>query len=551
MYAFVSIECSTGSCFENNNGSGTCCPQCLQLLFKLRRKCTKTMQRRSTGSFLDGRRLDYMKSPGELHVNVKERQKRKRCSDMRISRLVQKQTIEIVAKLPERKLDDDLCALLDVDDMNDLFLHEGVEKAVKEKMETAFAGETTTKKEIAKYLWEECQMQARQGKLNGKKTCRFSPVMFRFCMEIYLKMGAGKYDFLASVFPIPGSRQIARKIGAAGSSLKDGVLYCNLEYASEQIPDNVPLTDISRLFWLAYDSTSISDGIEYNTHNNNIVGWAYDATEGFDAFKAVVDTMDSALVINDDDNSDEVAVSDEAVVAVRGRPELAKHYMVFIMQSASNTHKRIKQTVARYGLKKVTSGFCTRELRKIMAAMHTYKLIGAAIGCDGASENRSTLHDLATLSVRDMIFRGIFPHEWLQELPTDILDFKVAFEHPYIPNVYIWIHGDMPHMVKKVVNALECSGLENSERNLQFRGQPLSLNMCETMWRRSLRDGTGLRTSKLNEDSFKKDAANRMKCFLAFRVTSKTMVHINQEYCTEEENETYEPLNIVLLLLTG
>jgi hypothetical protein len=131
------------------------------------------------------------------------------------------------------------------------------------------------------------------------------------------------------------------------------------------------------------------------------------------------------------------------------------------------------------------------------------------------------------------------------------MDFKVAYWHPHFPKsakIAIWIHTDMPHVVKKFVNALENSSEEDSKQNPRRNGKPASLQMCEETWQRSWILGA-LRTSKLNEDCFIKDAASRMRCYLAFRITSLGMVEINNHYCEEDEKAEYEPLHEVLLPL--
>ena len=59
---------------------------------------------------------------------------------------------------------------------------------------------TTTKNDTATFIWKVCHIQANQAKKSGKKSCRFSPVMFRLCIELYIKNGSGRYDFLAETF---------------------------------------------------------------------------------------------------------------------------------------------------------------------------------------------------------------------------------------------------------------------------------------------------------------------------------------------------------------
>eukprot|EP00527_Entomoneis_sp_CCMP2396_P001427 CAMPEP_0198140354 /NCGR_PEP_ID=MMETSP1443-20131203/3529_1 /TAXON_ID=186043 /ORGANISM="Entomoneis sp., Strain CCMP2396" /LENGTH=562 /DNA_ID=CAMNT_0043802747 /DNA_START=125 /DNA_END=1813 /DNA_ORIENTATION=- len=258
MYCFVSPHCKCNDPKIRQYGETTC-SGCWDMLKKIRRQCHSTSERRSNSSLIDNRRIFYMKSPSELYDNIAARQKRKVLSDIKLCALLSRESKKLVEKLPEKALEEKVCDALDLNDINDLFLHEGVTKTVK-KMEESFSQSTTKKKNIAKYIWEECQIQARQAKKSGKKTCRFSPVVFRFCMEIYVKLGSGRYDFVASAFNFPTSRSIQNKLGAAGTNVRDGINYSNLEYVSEHLGSDAPVDDVGRLFWLAFDSTHFMDG---------------------------------------------------------------------------------------------------------------------------------------------------------------------------------------------------------------------------------------------------------------------------------------------------
>ena len=59
--------------------------------------------------------------------------------------------------------------------------------------------------------------------------------------------------------------------------------------------------------------------------------------------------------------------------------------------------------------------------------------------------------------------------------------FNVGFQHPIQDNVIIFISGEMPHLIKKIVNALERSGSVKSI-DLYFRGQHVSVKMLQQVW---------------------------------------------------------------------
>ena len=92
-------------------------------------------------------------------------------------------------------------------------------------------------------------------------------------------------------------------------------------------------------------------------------------------------------------------------------------------------------------------------------------------------------------------------------------DLPIAFTHPCDPKYIIFIGGEMPHWVKKVVNRLESSSNDKSKVHLLFKGQPLSLKMIKDAW---LWDDEGfgsLRKTVLTEDHFYKNAyASAFSC---------------------------------------
>ena len=58
---------------------------------------------------------------------------------------------------------------------------------------------------------------------------------------------------------------------------------------------------------------------------------------------------------------------------------------------------------------------------------------------------------------------------------------KLAFYHPMRPDILIFLGGEMPHLVKKPVNALENSGTKPT-RDLILGGKRLSLLMLQKVW---------------------------------------------------------------------
>ena len=125
------------------------------------------------------------------------------------------------------------------------------------------------------------------------------------------------------------------------------------------------------------------------------------------------------------------------------------------------------------------------------------------MNCDGASENRSVLKQLAHYSIEDLLIEPISKlcPKLLQTIP---LDFPIAFDHPTVTEIIIFISSDTPHFNKKFVNALERSSNPSEKTSLSYLGQPISLGILHELWQRSGDGGnmSSLRLYKFTTDHF-------------------------------------------------
>jgi hypothetical protein len=94
---------------------------------------------------------------------------------------------------------------------------------------------------------------------------------------------------------------------------------------------------------------------------------------------------------------------------------------------------------------------------------------------------------------------------------------------------------NMPHLIKKVVNAFESSGKWETKRNLHFQGKKLDLRMLRNLWEESGdADGTAsLRRCHYSIDHFKKKSYNRMRVYLAVQITSMTMIRMIENHAEQ------------------
>eukprot|EP00957_Ditylum_brightwellii_P106823 8149460-Ditylum_brightwellii.AAC.2 len=84
--------------------------------------------------------------------------------------------------------------------------------------------ELVNHKELAEYFFKENQLQAKIAKAHGKRACKYSPLVLRFCMHLKAKLGAGNYEFVAKVFNI-AYPQTLRNYEGADHTEKDGVMW--------------------------------------------------------------------------------------------------------------------------------------------------------------------------------------------------------------------------------------------------------------------------------------------------------------------------------------
>jgi hypothetical protein len=131
--------------------------------------------------------------------------------------------------------------------------------------------------------------------------------------------------------------------------------------------------------------------------------------------------------------------------------------------------------------------FIRNDVLDITPALAAYGFIVNTIAADGASENRSASKMLATVTAREAFGQDI-PQQLADRLPLEMM---VAFYHPILTWLLIFIGGDMPHAIKKFVNAAECTGKPTSKREMTFKGKRIDLRMLHDLWKIT-DDATGL-----------------------------------------------------------
>ena len=98
----------------------------------------------------------------------------------------------------------------------------------------------------------------------------------------------------------------------------------------------------------------------------------------------------------------------------------------------------------------MTGAELLQKIEYVICALHIRGFLVNQVASNGASKIVLALRLLATHTAKE-VFKDLNP-----KLPQDVL---VAFKHPSGYDRWVFIGGEMPHWVKRVVN-----GLENSSK---------------------------------------------------------------------------------------
>eukprot|EP00978_Attheya_sp_CCMP212_P047092 scaffold421221_cov91-Attheya_sp.AAC.2 len=537
-FVFHHHECKCNAAVEKGGLGTLVCGNCLSGIKKLRRKCQwaveirakERIDLRTRENILEISPSLYKKVKGVLMEDRQKTQKREH------ARNILKELLE------ERRGGDAYSINADL-----LFNSQAIDLA-----DQYFDDENIPQDHIVRYLFAESCRASAQARKSGSNNVRYSPIMIRFAISLFNKLKKDKYEFLRKVFNLPSSRRLNDYMSPGGNA-PSGIVFDLLEQQRTLFEGNNK--DLERLDWrrhgsLSWDSCCIRDKLTFNSHSLELVGFADDAFD-IDVVKAeLLHTCDSnteslppisetegdtnqeaddtgslsSLNPEEDDDTNKPRKNDDPLL-----PAMAKHYLVFMFTTWDKNSKPVRFVAARYGLNSLTSPFLIRRVREITVALWRYGFLVNNITGDGASENRSTFKSLATLTAEQ-----VFSHFTPEEKTLLPMKQKVAFYHPALVDekILVFIGGEMPHLIKKVVNALEKSDSMKSKRNLKFRGKSLSLNKLQKLFIASGGDDYfgSLRQHYFGVDHFDKDAHSRMRVHLAVQITSQHMIQLIDEY---------------------
>jgi hypothetical protein len=454
----------------------------------------------------------------------------------------------------------------------------GVKHQASELLEKEGVREDTFERQ----LFLACVDNAEKVMAHGSKhACRYPPFVVRFAISLLSKVGKNTYDVLKDAFSLPSARHLQSLRGTSAQD-PDGIMHAALSDLDE-IAESKGLKGAQRNVFLSFDGCTLKDGVYWNVHSKQVVGFATDVYTNIDLANATRNFLKNASAVS--------AASAKAL-------PLAKTYLVFYI-SFVDPNVKLNMPIARFLITKSTAALLADIIPAVISAASLYNFIVLGVVADGAPENRAALQALATipashflhsmdggrLRVRDALQRwggyrpGVVHHvagyntvvvrydatcddfgvvvkvdeeelnlsqtdfEWEDPtinyhkapLPSFVdLDQKIALQHPIDSTLNVFVWPDMPHVMKRLVNLLERSGSSTSRCSLtRFNvdiPEPLSLKMIFNVWTKFGGGGISqLRFNKLTLEHFYKDAFNRMRVPLALQIISHSVAEMLRE----------------------
>jgi hypothetical protein len=538
-YGFISAAKCTG----RQGDDGRPCEGCLGEERFLRRKCQggSNWNEEASSSHVQKERLDLQQSPTKLRAKLKEQTKLNTAQTRKLKIEIQRLKARMKAD-GEGDLSEGFKRQLGIDHQAELYqppkgMSTGdYERKIQEIWEEALSGETIERKELARALWKENKLHAERALESGKSSCLYSKPMLHYAIQLRMKLGVGRYRFCSAASGLPGDTKVQKEMAknsTASTEANGGILVANIVAMGEQLKDaygepELGWDDPRRSVTFGFDSAMIVEGIETSKTTNEVIGAAFDEDGGISPLRASLRSL--ADVFEDDDDN---GSRDNEKEKSSAKYERSKHFIVFIATTLDKNKAPISTTVARFGLKTVTSDFLKAWIDPIIDTLCTYGLMVVFVAMDGAPENRAWTKWRATHSIEDLVELGLLPKEWLEDKLINS-KMKIAFRHEGYSDehhVFVIIHPDMPHLIKKLVNALDASSDDESHRNLWFDDHPLSLGMLHqiwSMWKDQGPEGK-MRVVRWSLDHFDRHSNNKMRTFLALQITSASGVELVDE----------------------
>ena len=155
---------------------------------------------------------------------------------------------------------------------------------------------------------------------------------------------------------------------------------------------------------------------------------------------------------------------------------VVKHHLVFKWTSV-HEDINISTTIGSLNLTELKPSMLSNTLNSILIELDNYNLAVCVVVGDGAGENATFFDGTTTETISKYIseeLSALCHHVSLDDLMTVML-------HP-VADEPIFIIEDMPHVIKRLTNALERSSKPKAKRDLRWNGEPINLSMIRAVW---------------------------------------------------------------------
>jgi hypothetical protein len=217
---------------------------------------------------------------------------------------------------------------------------------------------------------------------------------------------------------------------------------------------------------------------------------------------------------NDELAKDEPADEDNVEIIEDSLTTIAKHHLVVIATSVCDGAK-LSHIVACHNLTDLLPSTIEKLMENTMRVLcysgfEAYQVVG-----DGAKENASYFKAFADGFAADYI-----PEELRAQYEGNEYLMPLAMRHPCSCRPVFFLE-DMPHVIKRIVNALERSSLKKEKQDLRYsEKQPMTLRMIQLVWEAIKGASLNMNGYGLTKEHFIKDAYSRMRVKLSMQVLS-------------------------------
>ena len=225
--------------------------------------------------------------------------------------------------------------------------------------------------------------------------------MLRWCMDLLMKLGPGRYRFVSKVCNTP-SPSILKSFEGHDRGRIDGVTFETINTFQQQMSNYYEKMEIqlkideswrSPFSWqrcgtLGYDSRKIKAGIVHNPHTMNVIGFADKWQNSPDAILAALDSAVSGEGDEKKNTDENNNLTNNNANEKEKKPELelADHYFVFYF-TTWEYKKPFKFIAGRCAVKNLDHTYLRFQIMDIISALAMAGFVVTAVGGDGASEN--------------------------------------------------------------------------------------------------------------------------------------------------------------------